>query len=345
MPKLGVSSTSRSSMSFAPKQRRPLFQKVKLNEGRQLVGASDVSITVIESTKEITQPEELTNHSDKNIDLSPGELTRTDDPVRLYLREMGEVFLLTREGEIELAKRIEEGKYELSLSIAGVPMTLLALEALRSQLKKGDLRLRDLIVIQEPVEDEDLDDVVEETDEEELREHVLAELDKVRRLGKTLLSLYDKRRQTSQTQQARVVKSIHHVQEQIVERLEGLNLQLELREQLLTRIKEVGRELWSADRVLEDCCRRLSRTRPEGTKLIRQMGRDRTSFTTMRRKTGYSDDALQQLMTAFTTAQASIKRIEQDVTLLPTREFHVAFRVLEHAEEKMKRGKAELIFS
>ena len=167
MPKLGVSSTSRSSMSFAPKHRRPLFQKVKLNEGRQLVGASDVSITVIESTKEITQPEELTNHSDKNIDLSPGELTRTDDPVRLYLREMGEVFLLTREGEIELAKRIEEGKYELSLSIAGVPMTLLALEALRSQLKKGDLRLRDLIVIQEPVEDEDLDDVVEETDEED----------------------------------------------------------------------------------------------------------------------------------------------------------------------------------
>ena len=287
--------------------------------------------------------EEGAEESEKEIDLTPGALSRIDDPVRLYLNEMASVSLLTREGEIELAKRIEEGKYELSLAIAGMPMTLLALEALRGQLKHGALRLRDLIVIQEPPEDEDLDDVIDEPDEEELRAHVLGELDKVRRLGKTLFSLYMKRRQTSPTQQARVVKSIHHVQEQIVERLESLNLQLELREQLLTRIKDVGRELWSADRVLADCCRRLGRERPEGSKLIRQMGRDRTSFTTMRRKTGYSEDALQQLLTAFTHAQGSIKRLEQDVTLLPTREFHSAFRVLEHAEEKMKRGKAELI--
>jgi RNA polymerase primary sigma factor len=256
---------------------------------------------------------------------------------------MASVSLLTREGEIELAKRIEEGKYELSLAIAGMPMTLTALEALRTQLKKGELRLRDLIVIQDAPEEEELDEVVEETDEEELREHVLAELEKVRRLGKTLLGLYAKRRETGAPQQARVLKSIQTVQEQIVERLEGLNLQLELREHLLTRIKELGRELWSADRVLEDSCRRLGQTRPEGQKLIRQLGRDRTTFTAVRRKTGYSDEALQQLQTTYTDAQATIKRLETEVTLLPSDEFQVALRILEHAEEKMKRGKAELI--
>ncbi|MDE0145616.1 MAG: hypothetical protein OXI53_12425, partial [Nitrospira sp.] len=48
------------------------------------------------------------------IDLTPGDLSRTDDPVRLYLREMGSVSLLSREGEIELAKKIEEGQEEMT---------------------------------------------------------------------------------------------------------------------------------------------------------------------------------------------------------------------------------------
>ena len=48
--------------------------------------------------------------NEKAIDLTPGALSRTDDPVRLYLKEMGSVALLSREGEIEIAKRIEEGK-------------------------------------------------------------------------------------------------------------------------------------------------------------------------------------------------------------------------------------------
>jgi RNA polymerase primary sigma factor len=48
--------------------------------------------------------------NEKEIDLTPGALSRTDDPVRLYLKEMGSVALLSREGEIEIAKRIEEGK-------------------------------------------------------------------------------------------------------------------------------------------------------------------------------------------------------------------------------------------
>ena len=56
---------------------------------------------------------ESTEETEKEIDLTPGALSRIDDPVRLYLNEMAGVSLLTREGEIDLAKRIEDGKYEL----------------------------------------------------------------------------------------------------------------------------------------------------------------------------------------------------------------------------------------
>ena len=62
------------------------------------------------------RPEE---ENEKEIDLTPGALSRTDDPVRLYLKEMGSVALLSREGEIEIAKRIEEGKKTSPRSFMG----------------------------------------------------------------------------------------------------------------------------------------------------------------------------------------------------------------------------------
>jgi RNA polymerase primary sigma factor len=61
---------------------------------------------------------------EKEIDLTPGILNRTDDPVRLYLKEIGSVHLLSREGEIQIAKRIEEGKREVSSIVFGMPMTV-----------------------------------------------------------------------------------------------------------------------------------------------------------------------------------------------------------------------------
>ena len=86
-----------------------------------------------ESVSEKTEEQEdLLEKNVPEIDLTPGDLSRTDDPVRLYLREMGSVSLLSREGEIELAKKIEEGKEEMTRAIAGMPMTLQTLETWRA---------------------------------------------------------------------------------------------------------------------------------------------------------------------------------------------------------------------
>jgi RNA polymerase primary sigma factor len=110
----------------------------------------------------------------RRIDLTPGPVGRTEDPVRLYLREMGRVSLLTREGEITLAKRIEEGKDEATRAILS---TTLALEKIR--LVRDDLR-KDLVPIK------DLVDYPEEefTEEKEadLRRSVMRELGTVDRL-------------------------------------------------------------------------------------------------------------------------------------------------------------------
>src|SRR5205814_983149 len=78
------------------------------------------------------------------IDLTPGPVGRTEDPVRLYLREMGRVALLTREGEIALAKRIEEGKNQVTVAILSTNLALERFRELREQLKRTDISVKEV---------------------------------------------------------------------------------------------------------------------------------------------------------------------------------------------------------
>ena len=73
------------------------------------------------------------------------EVERTDDPVRMYLREMGSIELLSREGEISIAKRIEAGREVMIGGICESPLTMRAIVSWREEIKKGSILLRDII--------------------------------------------------------------------------------------------------------------------------------------------------------------------------------------------------------
>ena len=90
-------------------------------------------------TEEAETPKESSSSS------SDEEYGRTDDPVRMYLREMGSVELLSREGEIRIAKRIEAGREEMIGGICESPLTLAAISEWRAALKDDMLLLRDII--------------------------------------------------------------------------------------------------------------------------------------------------------------------------------------------------------
>jgi RNA polymerase primary sigma factor len=83
------------------------------------------------------------------IDLTPGPVGRTEDPVRLYLREMGRVALLTREGEIALAKRIEEGKNQVAVAILSTNLALERFRELRELLRRGDISIKEVVDVNE----------------------------------------------------------------------------------------------------------------------------------------------------------------------------------------------------
>jgi RNA polymerase primary sigma factor len=80
------------------------------------------------------------------LDLTPGALDKTNDPVRMYLREMGTVPLLTREGEVEIARRIERGKLAVIKSISRTPLISKKVIHLGDQLHTGDRTIRELVI-------------------------------------------------------------------------------------------------------------------------------------------------------------------------------------------------------
>ena len=126
-----------------------------------MAALSEMGISIVDSDE---NPEE--ENTKDGVDLEEVEsngiseeetvdIGRTDDPVRMYLREMGKVELLSREGEIKIAMRIEEGRFMMIEKIFESPSTIHAIIAWRDALRENQLMLRDII---------DLDDVTEEGD-------------------------------------------------------------------------------------------------------------------------------------------------------------------------------------
>jgi RNA polymerase primary sigma factor len=107
------------------------------------------------------------------LDLTPGALDKTNDPVRMYLREMGTVPLLTREGEVAIAKRIEQGKLAVIKSISRTPTIAKAIINMGDQLRAGERTVRELIIF---TDEEITDDLIEER-----AQHLLRQIEAVKK--------------------------------------------------------------------------------------------------------------------------------------------------------------------
>ena len=93
--------------------------------------------------------DELEAGEDMELDLTPGTLEKTNDPVRMYLREMGTVPLLTREGEVEIAKRIERGQLRVLKALSRSPIVIREIIAIGEDLKRGVRSIKEIVLFDE----------------------------------------------------------------------------------------------------------------------------------------------------------------------------------------------------
>jgi RNA polymerase primary sigma factor len=280
---------------------------------------------------------------EKEIDLTPGALSRTDDPVRLYLKEMGSVALLSREGEIEIAKRIEEGKKDIASVIYGMPMTIEFVLALYDQLKNGSIDVREIVPIIET--EEEFEEEQLQQSYEELRVKTLEGLNSVRKISTSLKSLYEVARHANSdpTKQKKIKKQIDTIRDQVVEKMESVNLHGVLKDRMVQRVRELAIQIRTGEREIVSCQRRLGISGEAGAEALKKLCRDRKDFLAVKRKTSCSEEALNEIKKIYQAAKGRIRQLETEEALVSAEEIKDAVKHLDVAEEKVKRGKAELV--
>nr|WP_257722023.1 RNA polymerase sigma factor RpoD [[Haemophilus] ducreyi] len=147
---------------------------------------NDMGIKVLETAPDTDElmlaeniaDEDVVEEATKVLSTVESELGRTTDPVRMYMREMGTVELLTREGEIDIAKRIEEGINEVQCAVAEYPEALTELIGFYAQVEEGTMRLSDLVTAFVDPNIQAEEDVVElDSDLDEEASDVVADVD------------------------------------------------------------------------------------------------------------------------------------------------------------------------
>jgi RNA polymerase primary sigma factor len=190
------------------------------------------------------------------LDLTPGALDKTNDPVRMYLREMGTVPLLTREGEVEIAKRIERGKLAVIKSISRTPTVARAIMTMGDQLKNDERSIRELVTF---VDEELTDDKIEDR-----KRQVLRQIDAVKKAWQALEKCKEKLEKTPRGATTRDKRKFRRV------RWEALRARVEL-SQLIRKIEfteAVKRRLIDQ---IKDAVEAVMRVRREIDQIERQL--------------------------------------------------------------------------
>ncbi|MEK6684730.1 MAG: RNA polymerase sigma factor RpoD [Nitrospirota bacterium] len=278
----------------------------------------------------------------KEIDLTPGVLSRTADPVRLYLKEMGSVPLLSREGEITIAKKIEEGEKDVAAVVFGTPMIIKDLLSLGEKLRHGKISIREVV----SAFDEEFDEegVAQEQDDAELTARTLEAISKMGSPYRDLMRAYQrlKRAGSDQAHRRKIKGQLREIKSQIAEKTEQVNLHPALIERMTGQVKALAANILQAEREITNGRRRLGVSGEEGLLVLKKIGRGPIGLKSVRRKTGLSVEVLHDLDRIYREARKKIRAAEA-VAMVTAEEIKEAVKLLEQGESKIKSGKTDLV--
>ena len=206
--------------------------------------------------------EEMEAGEDVELDLTPGTLEKTNDPVRMYLREMGTVPLLTREGEVEIAKRIERGQLRVLKAISRSPIVINEVLAIGEDLKRGVRSIKEVVIFdEEEITDEIIEARIKATTHriDEMQKH----FKKAEQLEEKIQNV-DKKKRPGEFRKCRWALGRERVRVSgIIRELRYTNSQ---RKKLIDRVGHVAEQMRSLDRQFHNLEKKVESTRSEELK-------------------------------------------------------------------------------
>jgi RNA polymerase primary sigma factor len=232
-------------------------------EGSNITVADSDERLIEQAAAVVTPDDEEALDEDLELDLSAGTLDKTNDPVRLYLREMGVVPLLTREGEVVIAKRIERGQLKTQKAISRSPIAVSELIKIGEELEAGTLNIRDVVNFSDQAELTGQEDKADE-----YLQWTLEGIGNMRKHFKAGLKEWDKLRAEQKLTRGKKTKKLLRLRRkvartrlEIAQEIGLLNLTESVRKRLIDSISDAYKEVRAAERDIEKYTERLNKKR------------------------------------------------------------------------------------
>ncbi|MDO9020209.1 MAG: RNA polymerase sigma factor RpoD [Deltaproteobacteria bacterium] len=318
----------------------------------ELIGIlGDEEIEIVEASSQVKVPTKRAAEEDqeKRVVPIPDEeeavaedayAAKSNDPVRMYLRKMGSVSLLTREGEVEIAKRIEDGENKVLNTILRSPIAVQEIIKLGQKVKDNKVRLKDVV--------RDADDE-EGYNEDDVRKRVDRLTEKVKRLQLHIESLEESiepDKKLSDTRRRAVVDEIEKTRADMCQSLIDLRLNKKQIENIVSQLKKLIDQLERAESPVTDAARRFGVEPRELKRRLREFeAADNRRRGVLARQLKTVASELESLLDALKSSTTKVRTVEekakeQGVSL---EELRRTFREIREGERTAERAKAELV--
>ncbi len=257
--------------------------------------------------------------------------SKSNDPVRMYLRKMGSVSLLTREGEVEIAKRIETGEHTILGAILNSPVAVREIIDLGDKLRKHKIRVKEII--------RDADDEDREFDEEEADRRILRLIDKVKHLDKVGQDLLATLETCAVSRKKGVETEIEANKAKMVETLEEMRLNKKTIDRVVMKLRSLIQKIERAESGSTELEKRTGVDMEQLRKEARTARGDINGERKFKRRHGVTPD---EVLANHAAATKNLRKVEEELQL-DIKSLRKTYEEIREGERVAERAKAELV--
>ena len=302
----------------------------------------DMDIEIVDSAQKIKIPkmksdlddDEESEGESEEVEFEPGSIGRTSDPVRMYLREMGSVSLLTREGEVEIAKRIEDGERDVAGVILNTPITVKEVLSLGERLRKFQMNPSE---VSKEIEEEEL----EEDEEDVQKTRILEIIDAIVAQDQLLIEISESAAAAkSSAKKKELDKKLREGKDHQADLLKSLRLKDRHTNKVAERLKELSGKVDKLQAELSDLEKIIPLDKLKA--LLDKLQNDDEKCTTELNRLKLDEEETAKMEKRLRTVARKIQKVEQE-SGFKARDLAAALKAIEEGECKARIAKSELI--
>ena len=286
---------------------------------------------VLDDEEEAVEEEKEEKEEEEEVDSA---YSKTNDPVRMYLRKMGAVSLLTREGEVEIAKRIEEGERRVLQVVLNSSIAVEEILELGNRLRQQKIRVKEVI--------RDVDEEDAEFDEGWHSERVVKLLDKVRRAQRENEAIAEEILKAGEAKKKKLRDKVNDNKQDMFDLLSELRINKKQIEKIVQKLKALVVRIEKGEAEINEIEDRIGLSQKDLRKTLKEIRSSPAKAKAIAKKLGLNADELEEAAKNIQTAQRKIDRVEEEAKLSDDA-LRQTYKEIHDGERMAERAKSELV--